>query len=779
VISPDFIAIYGGPNSPAAQLIPRPRGVDTNSGRPILERSIGKDYGTWPMSELNDLTQEFLAESHEGLDRLERDLIALEENPADAPRVAEAFRCVHTLKGTCGFFGFAKLETLAHAGESLLVQLRDGRMQMNGPIATALLAMADALRHLLHQIAQSGGEGHEEHGRIIAALKALGRGRCGGERRKKAGDRAEISQGAQGGQNKAAPAMGGFSSGAIRVDVLQLDRLMSLVGELVLARNQITQLAAAQEESGLAGASQRLNLLTTQLQEGVMKTRMQPIDRVWSNLPRLVRDLSKSQGKKLRVQMEGSQTEMDRTLLEAIRDPLTHVVRNAVDHGIETPEGRKAAGKPEEGRLLLRAFHEGGQVHVEISDDGGGVAIEKVKAQAVQRCLISAERAAGMSDEEAIQLIFHPGLSTAQTVTRVSGRGVGMDVVKTNVEKIGGTVQVQSQPGQGTLLRIRVPLTLAILPALIVRSGTQRLAIARTNLLELLCLDAQRIRRDVHRVGGAPLLRLRGRLLPLLHLGRLLGGPAASGELAAPMQIVVLQAGDPRFGLVVDDIQDTQEIMVKPLGKRFKSIPCYAGATILGNGKVALILDVMGLARQGRILEHQNPAAPQIAAAPPAPVQSEAARPGSRRQRLLLFQSSRQRRMAVDLSQVSRLEEFAADRIEAAGNHQAVQYRGRIMPLIQMADILPGRRHGAAAAGGGPTPVQVIVHCRGGRDIGLVVEKILDIVDEPVTLQAAPPRPGLLGTAIIQQKVTELIDMAALARQAGIAEPSSAAAVAA
>src|SRR5579864_4796331 len=398
------------------------------------------------------------------------------------------------------------------------------------------------------------------------------------------------------------------SDSTIRVDVGQLDRLMNRVGELVLLRNQIVQYTNSTEDSELLATSQRLNLLTTELQEGVMKTRMQPIGNIWSKFPRTVRDVALGCGKQVRIEMEGKETELDKTIIEAIKDPLTHIVRNSVDHGIESPEARTAAGKNPEGRLFLRAFHEGGQVNIEITDDGAGLDFEKIRNKAIQKGMISADQAARMTEREITNLIWLPGFSTADKVTNVSGRGVGMDVVKTNIEKIGGTVDVQSKLGKGSTVRMKIPLTLAIIPALIVTTAGDRYAIPQVSLLELVRLEGEQARKGLELVNGAPVYRLRGKLLPLVYLKRELRADTQEQGVASPktesqsVNIVVLRADDRAFGLIVDEINDTEEIVVKPLSKQLKSINTYAGATIMGDGRVALILDVLGLAQRANVV---------------------------------------------------------------------------------------------------------------------------------------------------------------------------------
>jgi two-component system, chemotaxis family, sensor kinase CheA len=456
---------------------------------------------------MDEVIRDFLIESHEGLDQLDKDLLSLEKDPTDSETLKRVFRTIHTIKGTCGFFGFSKLESIAHVGESLLHLLRDKKLLLNPEIATSLLAMVDAFREILSKIETDQTEGDADFTTLISLLNRL---QCNEESeaglksaelygtsadlpldnlggifiRKGQATAAEVEAAARQQQTgdprrlgeilvepgavkpqevvaalkEQAETRSAVTESNIRVDVRLLDQLMNLVGELVQARNQVLQYTVTQQDSAFAATSQRLSLITTELQEGVMKTRMQPIGNVWSKFPRVVRDLALVCGKQIRVEMEGTETELDKIIIESIKDPLTHIVRNSADHGIETPEVRVAKGKPAEGCLRLRAFHEGGQVNIEISDDGNGVDGKKVKAKALQQGLITAEQAALMSELEMVNLIFLPGFSTADKLTNVSGRGVGMDVVKTNIEKIGGTVDVQSKLGQGTTLKIKIPL---------------------------------------------------------------------------------------------------------------------------------------------------------------------------------------------------------------------------------------------------------------------------------------------------------------------------------
>jgi two-component system chemotaxis sensor kinase CheA len=743
------------------------------------------------MGEMDDVVSEFLVESHENLDRLDTDLLALESNPNAREMLASIFRSIHTIKGTCGFLGYGRLESLTHVGENLLSLLRDGKVGVDSETTTALLALVDATRRMLGNIEKQGSEGPDEFLELKETLTRL-QGEFAKPAKKSApatpatasvasvptspvsapapapaaaaaaptpsappAPVAASSPAATAAAPSEAPRAQGEHSVAdnsIRVDVGQLDKLMNLVGELVLARNQVLQFTTGSSDNGFLATTQRLNLITTELQESVMKTRMQPISNVWSKLPRVVRDLSQSLGKKIRVEMDGKETELDKTILEAIKDPLTHIVRNSCDHGIETPEVRAQRGKPAEGVLALRAFHEGGQVIIEISDDGGGIDVERVKRKAVANGILTQEQASRMGEREACMLIFAPGLSTAAAVTNVSGRGVGMDVVRSNIEKTGGQVDLQNRFLEGLTIRIKIPLTLAIIPALVVVTGAERFAIPQVSLLELVRLEGEAARSGIELIEGSPVYRLRGALLPLVYLDRELGLKAAQGEDDA-VNIVVLQADDRHFGLVVDRICDTEEIVVKPLGKLLKGLATFAGATIMGDGKVALILDVMGIAQRARVISEARERAAMSLAGSSDSAEGE-------KKRLLLFSMGGGQRMAAPLEEAARLEEFSAEQVEFSGSQRVVQYRDDILPLISLAEQF-GR--GEVSAEG--RPVQVVVVREGERSYGLVVERILDIVEQELKVQRRAPRVGLQGTAVIGGKVTDLLDIAAVVRR--------------
>src|SRR5271168_1074277 len=565
--------------------------------------------------------REFLVESHENLSRLDRDLVELEKHPQDADLLGNIFRTIHTIKGACGFLAFSVLEAITHQAETLLSQLRSGQRELTPALVSLILETVDATRQVLAVIESSGKEGPQrfadltERLRVAAELPVVagdqpaptavvespvdkspsappkgGRREEGGERR----DRRESDRTDDGTRPSAA------ADSNIRVGVDMLDKLMDLVRELVLTRNQILQFNLEREDPALNATSQRLNLITTELQAGVIKTRMQPIAVVWNMLPRVVRDMSLSLGKQMYLRMEGAETELDRTIIEAIKDPLMHLVRNSCDHGIESPEVRVRAGKSPQGILTLRAYHEGGQVNIEIGDDGAGIDVARVKQKALDNGLLRPEQAEKLGDREALGLIFQPGFSTAQVVTNFSGRGVGMDVVKSHIEKIGGVVDIFSRLGEGATIKIRIPLTLAIIPGLVVTSGGERFVIPQVSLLELIRIEGDQSGKHIEYVHGTPVYRRRGSLLPIAYLNQVLGLKAADQTEAVSM--VVLQAEDRQFGLVVDGINDTQEIVVKPLGKQLKGLTLYAGATIMGDGRVALILDVLGIGQCSGIL---------------------------------------------------------------------------------------------------------------------------------------------------------------------------------
>ncbi|WIM96113.1 chemotaxis protein CheA [Actinoplanes oblitus] len=764
------------------------------------------------MEDLGEIVGEFLMESHENLDQIDRDLVSLEQEPGSRDLISRIFRAIHTIKGTSGFLAFSRLEKLAHAGESLLSRLRDGVQPVTPETITVLLLCIDGVRSLLSSIEEKGTEDEVDIESMIVRIKAQMDAPADGaaapapaaapaaeapaaeaeapvsveeapaatrpapepvaEQRQPLGQILVEAGAAQPGdvtsalqqqiegderklgtilleEGKTQPAAvnealqsqapkRSIADSAIRVDVDLLDTLMNMVGELVLARNQLVRGVMEIGDSGLVRSAQRLGMITSELQEGIMKTRMQPIEHIWSKLPRVIRDLSNSLGKQVQLVMEGKETELDRSLLEAVKDPLTHLVRNAVDHGIEDPERRIAAGKNPEGTLTLRAYHEGGHVAVEVADDGAGLNVERIAQKAVENGLLRPEQVPNMDKRDIMAMVFQPGFSTAAKVTNVSGRGVGMDVVKTNIENIGGAVSVDSTPGEGTVWRLTIPLTLAIIQALTVDCGDQRYVVPQVAVLELVFVDGQTTK--VEYASGAPVYRLRGKLLPLVRLDRALGLEVGGDQ---GVYIMVLQADGRRFGLVVDRVLNTEEVVVKALNTRFKDIGLYAGATILGDGKVGLILDVSSLARRSHLAvdsERENVA------------EKRGAGTGSTER--LLVTAVGERRVAIPLDTVTRLEEFPRDRIEHAGSREVVQYRGQILPLVRLSHLLGA--YGEELEG---DTVSVVVYSEGGRSVALVVDRIVDIAENSTTARRDAEEDGLVGTAVIQQRVTELLDV--------------------
>jgi two-component system chemotaxis sensor kinase CheA len=755
---------------------------------------------------MNEVIREFLLETHENLGQLDLDLVTLEKNPTERETLSRVFRTLHTVKGSAGFLGLQKLQAVAHAAENLLSRLRAGELTFNAEIASALLAVVDAVRRMLEFVEASETDGDGDFSALIETLERLRAAASipappAVQIRVVPVPAPELKDGKEAPVIPAAPsnllnlaativtaehaaAEGGetrsfaVSESSIRVDVGLLDKLMTLVGEMVLARNQIMQLSASQEDTALLGPVQRLNLLTTELQAGVMKTRMQPINTIWSKFPRVVRDLALACGKQARLEMEGQETELDKSIIEAIRDPLTHLVRNAVDHGIEPPADRVARGKAAEGRIALHAFHEGGKVIIEIDDDGSGIDPQRVRAKAIKSKLVTAEQADRLDDHELVNLIFLPGFSTADQVTQFSGRGVGMDVVRTHVEKIGGTVTIESQPGQGTTLKMKIPLTLAIIPALTITSAGDRYAIPQVSVQELVRLEGEQAERGIEHIHGAPVHRLRGNLLPLVYLDHELQVDSVAdsipqnpkSEIRNPksdegaINIVVLQADDRQFGLVVDAIHDTEEIVVKPLQKQLKGISAFAGATIMGDGKVALILDVLGLAQKANVVTGVRERALSERS-------TSATEPTGDRQTVLLFATHDGGRMAIPLSLVDRLEEFPRSAVERVGPQDVVQYRNEILPLIHVSRVLRQRQRRASDGRAGPRKrsrespnarasdsIQVVVYAGKNQRVGLVVDRILDIAEETIPYRSHAHGPGVLFTAVIQGRVTEFLD---------------------
>ena len=732
---------------------------------------------------MDELTREFLIESQEGLDRMERCLTDLEEWPQDASLIGDIFRSVHTIKGTTGFLGFKRLEKLAHAGENLLGLLREGKLAADRAVITGLLQLLDGLRSILKTIEADGTEGEGEDAALIGCLEELQvpaqakqpvHARAGthpapappAEVRpthstapapppsaptpsaSQPPEPAEAATAAsKASETEADPTrprvQGTAAESTLRVDVTLLNRMMNLVGELVLTRNQVLQATSA--DPNMTMLSRRLDMVTADLRESVMKARMQPVSNIFSKMPRIVRDLSQSLGRRVRLQVEGQDTELDKSLLEAIKDPLTHAVRNSLDHGIEPPDVRQAAGKNPEGTLKLKASQEGSHVVIEVSDDGAGINVEKVRQKAIERGVITPERAAHLMERELLQLIFLPGLSTAAAVTNVSGRGVGMDVVRTNVEKIGGKVEIDSRAGKGTTLRMRIPLTLAIIPALIVRSLNQSFALPQGALSELVHIPPGQASTAIEWIENAPLYRLRGKLLPLVFLDRLLM-PGVEHKIATEKDnfIAVLDADGRRFGLVVDGLADPEEIVVKPLSAVLKDIGLYSGATVLGNADLALILDPGSIALKAGVTMTADEEAARAA-------EGETEADAAKSLEYLLVEAAG-RQAAVPLADVLRIEQLPISRIEYIGYRPVLNFEGQLLPVEDSGGVL-------AAAQDNPQAQIIVVVCReGNRHVGIAVSHVLDVAAGGDLFEAGTTQ-RTSGVTLLKNRVTGVVDL--------------------
>lgn len=718
--------------------------------------------------DLEPVIREFLAESQEGLQRLDLDVIAFENDPSDTQVVGPMLRVLHTLKGTAGVLGYLRLEQLAHAGESLLCAIRDEGLAPSQERINALLALSDAVRAVLARIEADRDEGEDTFQELQEELNRLQRTNGTGSHAQPApaplAERAspapEEAPSSLEEESESSDAIVGHDR-TVRLDVELLDRLMDTVGELVLVRNQLQRETSDRGDRALQAASQRLGLITSELQEQVMKTRLQPISHLWKKLPRYVRNVAQSCNKEVEFETEGDETELDRSVLEAIADPIVHLIRNAVDHGLESPEERRAGGKPPRGTLKLRAFHEGGYVHVLASDDGRGIDAPALGRRAVELGFLTSAQAERLSQRELLQLAFRPGVSTAAAVTNLSGRGVGMDVVKTNVELIGGSIEVDSRLQAGTTFTMRIPLTLAIVPALLVSTCEERYAIPQANLQELICLRSEQI----EYLDDAPFYRLREALLPLLDLSKALGlREVSSGH--DEVNVVVVQHDAGSFGMIADEIGDTEEIVVKPLGRQLRHLSLYAGATVLGDGRVSLILDVAGIALHAAL----DQSAPELLP------EEEAAETRAERTPLLLLRDDAGGLLALALSSVARLEEFSADRIELAGGRSLVQYRSRILPLLFLEDLLGEAEseaptpqlsasaritRAAAARSAARETLNVVVYESGEDLIGIAVDEIADIVSADLTTCERGPstRPGVSSTAVINGQIAEVLEL--------------------
>jgi len=751
---------------------------------------------------MDDLLQEFLAETAESLAVLDVELVRFERESSDATILSNIFRLMHTIKGTCGFLGLPRLGAVAHAGENILGKFRDGELEVTPRAVTLILKAIDQIRLLLTEMETTGAEPAGSDAGLIDEINAMA---SGGTPPAPAPVEADIF--AEGPKfsdegfpvaaellvevahvlkhvpnatepvleapppvqeiapaparvpeaaarapempalREAEPKESASANSSIRVNVDVIENLMTLISELVLTRNQLLQMQRGQKDNEFKVPLQRLSHITSDLQDGVTRMRMQPIGNAWNKLPRIVRDLTVSSGKKIELTMQGAETELDRQVLEMIKDPLTHMVRNSADHGIEDGIQRLAAGKPETGTIALDAYHESGHIFIRIADDGKGLDLERIRQKAIANGLTTEAAIAGMSEQQILQFIFRPGFSTAEKVTSVSGRGVGMDVVRTNIERIGGTIELSSVAGKGTTFLIKIPLTLAIVSALIVEANGQRFAIPQLNVVELVGVsDRSEVR--IETINTSPVLRLRDRLLPLVSLRGVLGLEA--GTRASDRFIIVAHVGANTFGIIVDRVFDTEEIVVKPVAPLLRGTPFYVGNTILGDGSVIMILDPNGLSQ----------AAGQIESADAVSAQGKAGKAGSHdgeQASFLLFRTAGNELKAIPLELVSRIEGLDAASIEHVGGRHVVQYRDHLMPLVPFDTNHRWKESGQQ---------ETLVFSDNGRCMGLAVDEVVDIVRDRMAIELSSARPGLLGSAIIAGKAVDIVDVGHFLTQA-------------
>ena len=758
---------------------------------------------------MDDLIVEFLAETNESLAELDKDMVILERNPEDTALLSKIFRVMHTIKGTCGFLGLGRLEKVAHSGENILGKFRDKELVVNEIAVSLVLETLDTIKIIVEALGATGAEPEGDDSslkqRIAHYIESGGQALgdtpvaeaapapavmwCGEddeqiaanlqkefEESKKNDTKPAVTPPAPApvvpvasaappvaakssvAASTSAPASSseGSSAQSIRVNVDLLEDLMTIVSELVLTRNQLLQISRTQANNPFANALQRLNFNVSELQEGVMKTRMQPIGNAWQKLPRIVRDLCNELGKDIDLVMKGEETELDRQVLELIKDPLTHMVRNSADHGVETPSERAASGKTEKGHIWLSAYHEGGHIIIQIKDDGKGLNTNRIKEKAIQNGLMTPEEAERASPKQLHMLIFAAGFSTAAAVTAVSGRGVGMDVVRTNIEKIGGTIDLVSEQGVGTTFTIKIPLTLAIVSALVIETAGERFAIPQISVLELV-RGSDKGENRIETIQGTPVLRLRNSLLPLVSLSKLLKLDAiplrkedniVSIETLRKQKeekhpyIIVTQVGSYMFGIIVDHVFDTQEIVVKPLSPILRHIEMFSGNTILGDGTVIMILDPNGIAKASGQSNASQDTSTDIAEENHVHRQQKTT--------LLVFRAGAGAPKAVPLAMIGRLEEFPVSNVETSDGQYVIQYRGDLMPLVPFDEKMTLKKDGTQSA---------IVFLEQGRYMGLLVDEIVDIVEEELHVMSGHGTPGIMGSAIISGKATDVIDV--------------------
>ncbi|MEN3038895.1 MAG: chemotaxis protein CheW [Candidatus Kryptonium sp.] len=729
-----------------------------------------------------DILRDFLVEAKDGIAKMEEEFIELERDKNNIEILKSLFRTMHSLKGAAGFFGFKSLEGIAHFAEDILSKLRDGVIEASEDIVDILLKCLDEIKFIVAHLEENKTEPIDD--RILEFLVSLSNFTDRIKKRIQE-DKVEVVESDEARDEMAFKDMGEKSTSEqtneevrqndavdkidlpmkptveessdkhredkplpspsskeltethIKVDVKLLDTLMNLAGELVLARNRVVQLANRLTDSDLHRSVQALSMVTTELQETIMKTRMQPIGVVFNKFPRIVRDLARSLNKRVNLHLEGTETELDRSIIEAIKDPLTHLVRNSIDHGIEAPEIRAQVGKSPEGNLFLRAYHEGGQVVIEIEDDGKGIDLEKIKRKAVEKGLVSPEEIDRLSEKEILSFIFKSGFSTAEKITQVSGRGVGMDVVKTNIEKLGGSIEINTILGKGTTVRVKIPLTLAIIPALIVTCNEQRFAIPQVNLKEIVSINPQK---DILYLGESQFYRLRGEIIPILSLSNVLNQQNTEKE----HNLLILTTGERHYGLLVDRIYDSEEIVVKPLGKWFKGIPIYSGATIMGDGKLALILDVVGLSRfVGLKVEEVE-----------RTLEEKQIRTLTEETQFILLFDVEDTTFALPLALISRLDKIKVQELQMLGGREIIQYKNKVIPVIRLENYLPIQPMSMHEE------YSVLFFTERDKTCAIICSRIVDTIESSLQVETdLYVQPGILGYRLINNKTVLFLDI--------------------
>ncbi|MFA5950114.1 MAG: chemotaxis protein CheW [Hyphomicrobium sp.] len=729
---------------------------------------------------MDELLKDFLTETTEHIEGAETQLVQFERNPTDASLISSIFRLVHTIKGTSSFLGLERLERVGHAAESVMGMLRDGVPPTEHSV-TIILAAIDRIKTIIEEIGRIGSEPPGDDTAIISALEAYyAQGTTPHEQavahvtaapakvvEAPAPVNAPVEQlpattsqsapsaAAKPARNEgpikedAPAAKEGRSSSTnpnqetIRVSVDTIERMMQLVSELVLSRNQLLELARHREDDAIKTPLQHLSTLTSDLQDAVMRARMQPVGRLYANLPRLVRELSTSLGKSIELVTEGADTELDRQLIEVIRDPLTHLIRNCADHGIERPDERAAKGKPEMGEIRVSAAHEAGQITIDIADDGKGLDVDRIKQKILSQGLASEQALRAMSTDEIYRYIFEPGFSTAQVVSNVSGRGVGMDVVRSNIESIGGSVTLSSVPGKGSRFSLRIPLTLAIAPALIIEVAGQRFALPQTSVVEAVSLG-NNYKDLIQNVQNALVLKLREEVIPAVELRDVVGLAASSNEECDKLA-VVMRVGTDSFCVIVDGVADIQEIVVKPLSASLSHLKVFSGHTILGDGSVVLILDPAGIAANLGIEKSTEKKRDQ-----------QKDQNALDRRRLVMFRAGSGAPKVLPLSLVSRIEMVETNRIESSDGRLMVLLQGRLMPIVPISSEIDMSKPAY--------PVLVVATER--RSIGLMADEIMDILEDNLEIQLASSNSELVGSAEIRGEAVELIDVSHFIRMA-------------